>query len=94
MNEGFERAAAISVFQLNIRRGIMSLKDGAAVALQNGNKAKSKSAWWLPGYKKPFTKSLLCNNDPRNSNVLLQQLVSPVQKPRDPLIFLPPQAPS
>ena len=40
MNEHFERAAAIAVFQGHVRRGIASLKDGASVALQQKNTAK------------------------------------------------------
>ena len=42
MADCYERAAAIAVFQGNIRRGIASLKDGASVAKQRGDTTKSK----------------------------------------------------
>ena len=41
MNENFERAAAIAVFQGRIRRGIASLKDGAGIAQQQSNTTQS-----------------------------------------------------
>ena len=41
-NHRFERAAAIAVFQGNIRRAITSLKDGASVARKSGDRAKSE----------------------------------------------------
>ena len=40
MNENYERAAAIAVFQGHVRRGIVSLKDGAGTAAQRGNAAR------------------------------------------------------
>lgn len=43
MNERFERAAAIAVFQGKLRRAIASLKDGAGVAKQHGDLNKSNS---------------------------------------------------
>jgi hypothetical protein len=43
MADCYERAAAIAVFQGNIRRGIASLKDGASVAKQKGDVSKSMS---------------------------------------------------
>ena len=42
LNNRYERAAAIAVFQGNIRRAIPSLKDGASVARRNGDRAKSE----------------------------------------------------
>ena len=37
MSERYERAAAVSVFRGNMRRGIMTLSDGAHLARQQGN---------------------------------------------------------
>lgn len=44
MADCYERAAAIAVFQGNIRRGIASLKDGASVAKRKGDSSKSMSS--------------------------------------------------
>ena len=41
LNDRYERAAAIAVFQGNIRRGIAALKNGASVALKAKATAKS-----------------------------------------------------
>ena len=43
MEENFERAAAIAVFHGHVRRAVISLKDGANLASQQGNTAKSKT---------------------------------------------------
>ena len=40
MSERYERAAAVSVFRGNVRRGIMTLTDGANLARQRGEKEK------------------------------------------------------
>ncbi len=40
LEDNFERAAAVAVFHGHIRRGITSLKDGAAVAKQRNDSAR------------------------------------------------------
>ena len=40
MSERYERAAAVSVFRGNMRRGIMILTDGANLARQQGNEER------------------------------------------------------
>ena len=40
MSERYERAAAVSVFRGNMRRGIVILTDGANVARQQGNEER------------------------------------------------------
>ena len=41
INEKFERAAAIAVFQGKLRRAIASLKNGAGVAKERGHAERS-----------------------------------------------------
>lgn len=43
MEENFERAAAIAVFHGHVRRAVMSLKDGAELASQQEDGARSKT---------------------------------------------------
>ena len=42
MEENFERAAAIAVFHGHVRRAVISLKDGANLANQQGDGAKGE----------------------------------------------------
>ena len=42
MEESFERAAAIAVFHGHVRRAVLSLKDGAQLANQQRDMAKSE----------------------------------------------------
>lgn len=43
MEENFERAAAIAVFHGQVRRAVMSLKDGADLANQQKDGARSET---------------------------------------------------
>ena len=43
MEENFERATTIAVFHGHVRRAVISRKDGANLANQQGNTAKSKT---------------------------------------------------
>ena len=45
MSERYERAAAVSVFRGNMRRGILTLTDGATLARQQGNEERGKRRW-------------------------------------------------
>ena len=42
MSERYERAAAVSVFRGNMRRGIMTLTDGATLARQQGDQERGE----------------------------------------------------
>jgi len=45
MEENFERAAAIAVFYGHVRRAVISLKDGAELANQKGDGARSETIY-------------------------------------------------
>ena len=51
MEENFERAAAIAVFYGHVRRAVISLKDGAELANQKGDGARSETICKLFLYK-------------------------------------------